>query len=188
MRQGLWTKSKRNEADAVGCLIILGALVLFPAFIYGWGSFLVFLQKLVPASRSIAWSDIPIIKRELLQWLLGRSEGGGTPRLVALFAAGLVFLLWQWVAVLVNWRPRLPAKRIWMISSWYFVAAIIAFAAATWDTGDSRSTNSFGAWLMITLLFSVVPGAFLAVTLPLWLLRRRRHPPPTDSTETTTPS
>jgi hypothetical protein len=72
-----------------------------------------------------------------------------------------------------------------MLSSCYFLAVIVAFAVITWPAADpahsdQSHTEAVGAWLMTTLLFSVVPGAFLAVTLPLWLLAPRRRTPPTS--------
>jgi hypothetical protein len=53
---------------------------------------------------------------------------------------------------------------------------------AVWEGRDAVSTEAFGAWLMVTLALSVVPGAFLAVTLPLWYVESRHrkksaHPP-----------
>lgn len=181
-KPGLWTKSKRNEADAVGCLVMLGGLVLLPGLLYGFGSFVVYVKSLLPANGLSQWNDVTRILHGIWQWILGRSAGGSAPPLAALFVAGLIFLLWQWVAVLLDWRPRLASLRIWMISSFYFMAVIVGLATAAWEKRDADSTEAFGAWLMVTLALSVIPGAFLAVTLPLWFLEwrhrhRSAHPP-----------
>jgi hypothetical protein len=174
-KPGLWTKSKRDEADAVGCLVMLGGLVLLPGVLYGFGSFVVYVKGLLPASGAFQWNDVSRILNGVWQWILGRSAGGSVPPLAALFVAGLIFLLWQWTAVLLDWRPRLASLRIWMISSFYSVAVIAGIAMAVWERRDADSTEAFGAWLIVTLALSVVPGAFLAVTLPLWYLEARHR-------------
>lgn len=181
-KPGLWTKSKRDEADAVGCLIMLGGLVLIPGFLYGFGSFVVYVESLLPAAGKFQWSDVARIWHGIWQWVLGRTAGGSAPPLAALFVAGLVFLLWQWVAVLLDWRPRLASRLIWMLSSFYFVAVIVGIAIGSWEKRDGASTEAFGAWFITTLALSVVPGAFLAVTFTLWFLESRHrtsssHPP-----------
>jgi hypothetical protein len=187
-KPGLWTRSKRNEADAVGCLVILGGLVLLPGLLYGLGSFVVYVKSLLPATGTLQWNDLPRIWNGIWQWIFGRSAGGSVPPLAALFVAGLILLLWQWSAVLLDWRPRLASLRIWMISSFYFMVVIVGIAMAAWEKRDVESAEAFGAWLMVTLALSVVPGAFLAVTLPLWFLESRHRARSANSPAPTPPA
>lgn len=169
MRRGLFTRSRRNEVDAAGCLVLMGGLVFLPVLLYGLGTIVVLVRDVFVSVQTAGWSEIPRWLWVAWQWLLGRSSSGASSPLLALFVTCFVILLLQWTAFVFDWHPRISSSRLWAISSGYFLVTMVAFAFSKLLV----STSNFGSWLAVTLAFCVGTGAFLCVTVSLWMMSSR---------------
>ena len=160
--------------DAAGCLVLMGMLVFLPVLLYGLGTFLVLVRDVFVSVQAAGWSEIPRWLWEAWQWLLGRSSSGTSSPLFVLFVTGFVLLLLQWMAFVFDWHPRISSSHLWAISSGYFLMAIVVFAITKLpvSTGGAESSD-LGSWFAITLAFCVGAGAFLCVTVSLWVMSRR---------------
>lgn len=168
--------------DGAGCLVILGMVLLIPVFLFTAAVIVKFVSSQVATIQDGGWAALPGLFRgwmqALWQWLVGGSSSGTFSPVLLLFLTVYLFLFWQWIAFLRDWRPRLRSPLLWAISSAYFVTAIVGFAISTWP-GEKRGgpagvpSDDLGAWLATTFMFSAVAGAFLCATLSLWVIGSR---------------
>jgi hypothetical protein len=165
--------SERDRGTGAGCLLVLGALFLLPSLMIGlWiaGESLRELQAIFSAFQWNSWSAF---------WAnvlaLFRPRGGPQliPSLLFVMLLGYFVMMWQWMAHVCKWRLVLPPRRLWMMSSVYFITLALVLMHVTypgfsseWKQDGTKLLQGVISWVVISWL---VPGTFLAITIPLWI-------------------
>ena len=171
--------AERTYRNAVGYLVILGFFGVLPVFFIGWFFGLEMISDMHSLIGSIRWSGPASIWQVFLQMIRYGSRGEAWSRLLLFFAAVYLVLLWQWVIAWCGWRTLVSERRLWAVSSGYFLAAILFFAGACYQAfgqngahvEDSAEANRW-SWLLATIALSTFPTAYLCVTVPLWVMTR----------------
>jgi len=161
-----------DEANGVGCLVLLGLvalLILIP---------LLFVQmsaNLRALRDALDWSGVAAFGRSLWRWFW--HGGNSMPAWFSFFGLGFCLFFWQWVAYFYRRRTILAPRWLWALSSAYFLVLILAVAALSWPGWKTMNAHSnanqggaFSSWIIAMLYFSTFPGTFLCFTLPLWVM------------------
>jgi hypothetical protein len=181
---------ERSRKDGAGCLVLLGFIGLLPVLLLVWIYGAETLREARSVFGTIQLSGVTSIWSGLVQLIRYGSRGEGWSRLPLVFAVAYVVLLWQWTTLLCGWRTVVSERRLWAVSSGYFVSVILLAGyicyKASETTGssieDSPGSNRW-TWLVATILVSLIPTCFLSITVPLWMMTppaqsRRERPEP----------
>jgi hypothetical protein len=84
--------------------------------------------------------------------------------------AGYFVMMWQWVAYVAGWPTLFATRRLWAVSSAYFIGVALALLYLGYQQQLTR-LEDFLVWAVVACL---VPCVFLGITVPLWL----STPPP----------
>jgi hypothetical protein len=165
--------SERERRVGAGCLVWLGTLVLWPALIVTWGFAGDSMGELQSALRSLQWTTLAAFWKS---WLALFRPAPGSSHVDSLFLVMIVTyfaMMWQWVAHLSGWRTWFPARRLWAVSSGYFVVVGLAsmnlcrpLLRGSMDAEGTAFLIAAALWIVIAWM---VPAVFLAITVPLWL-------------------
>ncbi len=166
----LTVRTRTDEANGVGCLVLLGAvalLVLIPMLLgVMWGN----LRSL---QNTLDLSGVAAFGKSLWRWLW--QGGSSVSAWFSFFGFGFCVLFWQWIAYFYRWRTIVAPRWLWAVSSAYFLFIVVAAAALSWpgwEAMDSTTNHSdaLSTWVVIVLYVSTFPGTFLCFTIPLWVM------------------
>ena len=178
---------ERDSRDGAGCLVILGLLGLLPLLLIGWWFGLEIRSNVQSAFNSIQWGSFTSFWKSW-QYLIRNGSGSGNFAPLTFLIIGVyIGLLWQWIAYVLGWRTVFAPRRLWALSSWYFVAVILVLSLLSYQMEGSKSATSDNSvynrwsWLFLAMCFSIIPATFLSITLPLWLSTPRTRREPSDT-------
>ena len=179
------TFSERDRKAGAGCLVAAGLLGFLPALLLGWWFGLTVWSNGRSALNAIQWSSVAAFVNSW--WLLIRygSDSENLSALFLLIIAGYLALLWQWIAFVSGLRTIFSERRLWAVSSGYFLGVMLFVAYAGYQEFKRLETNNVrydkGAALTWGGLVCLIPVAFLSITFPLWLSTPKPRSEPTDT-------
>lgn len=179
------TFTEHDRKAGAGCLVAAGLLGLLPALFFGcWFGLSVWSSGRL-ALNSIQWSSLAAFGNSW--WLLIRygSDSENPSGLFLLIITGYLALLWQWVAFVSGLRTLFSERRLWAVTSGYFLGVMVFVAYASYqefkrlEAHDVEFDHSEA--LTWTACACLIPAAFLSITFPLWLSTPKPRREPTDT-------
>ena len=161
-----------DEQSGVGCAVTLGIMGMIPV---------------VPLLFSIGHASIRSLRSSLdytgfrpffksLWWWLRYGPGTVHDGFAWIFGLGFCALVWQWLGYRHKWPCVLSGKRLWAVSSIYFLVMLgmaVHLACRAPKGDDARTVMAF--------VFAAIPIPFLCLTVPLWHLTSQRKDEPTEA-------
>lgn len=155
-----------DEMYGAGCLVTLGLIGLLPLLLIMW---VITAESLQSAWNAFVWTGPAEFLQSVWRWMRRGSPDTRIVSVFSIFAFGYCALLWQWIVFVVGGRTLLSPSRLWAVSSVYFMAMIAGILRAIYSGPTTSEQSQDG----LALACCVIPSVFLAVTLPLWLLKPR---------------
>jgi len=161
--------AERDRRAGTGCLVSAGFLLLLvvtPVLI------LVFRYRVQSAWHALDWSSLRSFVTSVVG-LFARSEGSWIEGAFAVLFFAFLFLLWQWVVFLWR-RPLLVSpRRLWALSSGYFIVFIVLCLYAgfvEWPRlRGAQSDYDLADAIVFGFILCMISACFLSITLQLWL-------------------
>lgn len=120
--------------------------------------------------RSLQFSNLSAFWSSILSLYRRHSDFAIFEALTVLIIVIYFVMLWQWISVFLGLRTLVSERRVWALSSAYFVTMTIIFVSLSCIACQRANENNvLGRALMWTVLICLIPASFISITVPLWL-------------------
>jgi len=159
--------SDRELRRGAGCVVSLGVLGLLPALTVGiFCGGLVWIRG-VSVAQSIRWTSVGAFFASGLAILTPSHDENSAATVYLFIVLSYAVMFWQWIAAFTGWWTFLAPRRLWAVSSGYFIMAPALILYENYAfLSDPESARE--KWTLVGMVL-FLPVMFLMLTIPLWL-------------------